>query len=98
MKKQLLLAVSIFLCLQPAQAQVQADFRKATLELPTARILKSTDSPKAISASPSAAERSCSPGLVRWHSTYKEALQAAQQSGKPVLLFQLMGRLDQEFC
>lgn len=39
-----------------------------------------------------------SAGLVRWHSDHAAALAAAANSGKPVLLFQLLGRLDQEFC
>jgi hypothetical protein len=37
-------------------------------------------------------------GLVRWHATFRAACEAAGHSGKPVLLFQLLGRLDQEFC
>jgi hypothetical protein len=38
------------------------------------------------------------PGLVGWHPTFGAACEAAGRSGKPVLLFQLLGRLDQEFC
>lgn len=38
------------------------------------------------------------PGLVRWHADVAAACAAARQSGRPVLLFQLLGRLDQEFC
>jgi hypothetical protein len=38
------------------------------------------------------------PGDVRWHATYADALAAAEASGKPALLFQLLGRLDAGFC
>ncbi len=38
------------------------------------------------------------PGLVRWHSGFDAARAAARASGKPVFLFQMMGRRDQQFC
>lgn len=38
------------------------------------------------------------PGLVPWHASYAAACAAAAESGKPVLLFQLLGRLDDAFC
>lgn len=38
------------------------------------------------------------PGLVRWHKDFADACAAASKSGKPVLLFQMMGRLDDRFC
>jgi len=38
------------------------------------------------------------PGAVRWHATFADAQAAAQKSGRPVLLFHLMGRLDRQFC
>lgn len=38
------------------------------------------------------------PGDVGWHSSFAAACTASEQSGKPVLLFQLLGNLDQEFC
>jgi hypothetical protein len=37
-------------------------------------------------------------GLVRWHSSFADAQSAAQRSGKPVLLFHMMGQLDRQFC
>ena len=37
------------------------------------------------------------PGMVRWHESFDEAKEAATSSGKPVLLFHLMGQLDQRF-
>jgi hypothetical protein len=38
------------------------------------------------------------PGLVSWHPTMAEACAASRRTGKPVLLFQLMGHLDERFC
>ncbi len=40
---------------------------------------------------------SVTPGLVRWHRTLADACQAAAQSGKPLLVFHLMGSLDERF-
>jgi hypothetical protein len=38
------------------------------------------------------------PGKVRWHKDFASACAAAARSGKPVLLFHMMGRLDDKFC
>jgi hypothetical protein len=38
------------------------------------------------------------PGLVKWHPTFADARAAAEKSGKPVLLFHMMGQLDKQFC
>jgi hypothetical protein len=38
------------------------------------------------------------PGKVNWHSSWTEACEAAKKSKKPVLLFQMMGKLDDQFC
>ena len=38
------------------------------------------------------------PGKVHWHATFADACQAAQKSRKPVLLFHMMGKLDDLFC
>ncbi len=38
------------------------------------------------------------PGLVAWHDSREAAINAARQSGKPVMLFQLLGDLDRGFC
>ena len=35
---------------------------------------------------------------VRWHSSFDRALLASAESGRPVMLFQLLGNLDDEFC
>jgi hypothetical protein len=38
------------------------------------------------------------PGLVHWLPNFEVACGASAQSGKPVLLFQMMGNLNEEFC
>jgi hypothetical protein len=38
------------------------------------------------------------PGRVFWHPSFDAACAAARVSGKPVLLFQMMGNLDEQFC
>lgn len=38
------------------------------------------------------------PGLVNWHPSFAAAQTAAQKSGKPVLLFHMMGQLDKQYC
>lgn len=38
------------------------------------------------------------PGLVNWIPDFKTAFQKAKKSKKPVLVFQMIGRLDDEFC
>lgn len=38
------------------------------------------------------------PGAVRWHANFEAACAASRKSGKPVLLFQMMGNLDDQFC
>lgn len=37
------------------------------------------------------------PGKVVWHNGFKRATSKADASGKPVLLFQMIGRLDERF-
>jgi len=38
------------------------------------------------------------PGKVHWRLSLPDACAAAKKSGKPVLLFQMMGKLDDQFC
>jgi hypothetical protein len=45
-----------------------------------------------------AANANVQPGLVRWHKDFPDACAAAKKSARPVLLFHLMGKLDQQFC
>ena len=43
-------------------------------------------------------DRRVAPGLVAWHTDLDAAKAASARTGKPVLLFQLLGNLDDEFC
>jgi hypothetical protein len=80
------------------QPPARADDRtKRIVEAPSERLVA------AATAAPAAAGDAfvnprVSPGKVRWHPDFATACRAAAQSGKPVLLFQMMGRLDQKFC
>ncbi|MBI1899679.1 MAG: hypothetical protein HYS13_01025 [Planctomycetia bacterium] len=38
------------------------------------------------------------PGKVKWHADFAAAREAAKESGKPVLLFHMLGNLDDKFC
>ena len=38
------------------------------------------------------------PGRVSWHADRAAAERASRVSGKPVMVFQLLGNLDEEFC
>jgi hypothetical protein len=76
----------------PAQP-VRRDVGKSVIELPTKNIVAGFTAPAAQPDNPAVP-----PGQVQWHPTFEAACAAAQKSGKPVLLFQMLGRLDQQFC
>ena len=44
-----------------------------------------------------AAMKKVSPGKVRWHADFKTAKAKSAKSKRPVLLFQLLGQMDEEF-
>jgi hypothetical protein len=77
----------------------RADLPKRVIEMHAQRLLAAGAAP----AGPPAAgagfvNPKVQPGKVRWHADYATACRASAQSGKPVLLFQMMGRLDEKFC
>ena len=55
-------------------------------------------SPKTEGAAPEASTTKTAPGLIRWHDSIEAATLASRTSGRPVLRFQLLGRLDERFC
>ncbi len=63
------------------------DRRKAGVEMPLKRSLV-----------PPPEDHGAFDMKVRWHDSFAAAVEAAKSSGKPVLLFQLLGRLDDAFC
>ncbi|HUG94278.1 MAG TPA: hypothetical protein VML55_25840 [Planctomycetaceae bacterium] len=83
---------------QPALVQAPAgsriDMRKYIVETPLKELVANTSEPV-----PAAGDDNPTvpPGLVRWHDGFDQARTAAVASGRPVLLFQMIGRLDQRF-
>ncbi len=72
------------------------DVRKSVVESP----IKDALQPPAIPAPPTLKKldpEKVAPGKVTWHPDIATANSAAEKSGKPVLLFQLLGDLDQRF-
>jgi hypothetical protein len=73
------------------------DRTKKVIELrPQALLAGSAPAPGA--PAPAFNNPKVAPGKVRWHADQDTAVKAAARSGKPVLLFLMMGRLDQRFC
>ena len=73
------------------------DRTKRVVELSTKRVVKAA---KPVRANPQADKSDnprVSPGKVHWASDYAAALAASKKSGKPVLLFKLLGQLDHKF-
>jgi hypothetical protein len=66
---------------------------KAIVELPTKTVVASSNTITSTQENPRVTA-----GLVKWHPTLEAAQAAAKKSGKPVLLFQMMGHLDKKFC
>lgn len=71
------------------------DLRKAVIEAPVAKVLMNSDS---LVTSGASARSKRVAGLVTWRSNLGTAIDAAAKTGKPILHFQLLGRLDEEFC
>jgi hypothetical protein len=66
------------------------------IEKPTARVVR--NSATAESKDATFVNPKVEPGAVKWHATLDDACKASAKSGKPVLLFQMMGSLDDKFC
>jgi len=89
----------------PAPAARPLDMTKSVRIEPPVKDLVVTASapmPPAPPRIPAASDRfvnpKVQPGKVRWHATLADACAAASKSKKPVLLFQMMGKLDDQFC
>jgi hypothetical protein len=80
----------------PSDPKPKMDPGKRIVELPTKRILARTGAAPAAPAD--FVNPKVEPGKVRWHADFAAACRAAAKSGKPVLLFHMMGRLDEKFC
>jgi hypothetical protein len=75
---------------QPASLR---DVTKRVIETPTKRLIAVKSAPAAAFVNPKV-----QPGKVRWHPTFAAACLASAKSKKPVLLFHLLGKLDNQFC
>jgi hypothetical protein len=75
---------------QPARL----DIGKGRVEIPVKNVVAARSSP----ADAEFANPKVAPGRVKWHASFDAACEAARKSGKPVLLFQMLGKLDDEFC
>jgi hypothetical protein len=64
-----------------------------TIEFPLEVVVHAPPLPEEIHA-----DLSLTGEIADWHSTFAEACAAGQQSGKRVLLFQLLGTYGEEFC
>jgi|SRR5262245_51657127 len=108
MRKYFVFAASVLIVssLQsPMQSQekpaAKLDFTKTVrVEKPTSNLLarESAAVTNTANITGTFANPKIQPGKVSWHSTWKAACDAAAKSGKPVLLFQMMGKLDDQFC
>lgn len=80
----------------PAPAKPRVDVGKRRIELgPKRLIAEAAPAPRPVAID--ADNPWVEPGKVRWHDSIEAAKKAAANSGKPILLFQMMGRLDQQF-
>ncbi len=86
----------------PAAAARPLDISKTLRIEPAVKNLVATASAPARTPTPAANDKfvnpKVQPGKVRWHATLADARAAASKSKKPVLLFQMMGKLDDQFC
>jgi hypothetical protein len=80
-----------------AGAKPRLDIGKTIVERPTEQLLASATT-AANEAAPAFVNPKVEPGKVNWHADFATARAASAKSGKPVLLFQMLGRLDEQFC
>jgi hypothetical protein len=81
----------------PANPVPPADRGKGRIERPTETVVGAS-TPAPARTGDGFVNPKVEPGKVKWHATFDEACQASAKSGKPVLLFQMMGKLDEQFC
>jgi len=76
-----------------------ADHGKYDIELPVKNTIAGNQPAARSTASPDKFRNpQVEPGKVRWHKDFEAACTASKKSGKPVLLFQMIGKLDDRFC
>jgi hypothetical protein len=89
-----LLAIPVLTLQADDPPKPRPDRPKSVIELPTKNLVaRGTASPKVDGDNPHV-----EPGKVKWHATIADACAASAKSKKPVLLFQMLGKLDDQFC
>jgi hypothetical protein len=73
------------------------DMTKEAIEGPAKAVIGAS-SARMPAAGPAFVNPKVEPGKIRWHADFAAACAASAKSKKPVLLFQMMGRLDEKFC
>lgn len=79
----------------------ETNVTKSRVERPFERLIESSTPAPAV---PPAIEpvldpaTKVAPGRVSWHGDVDAAIEAARRTSKPVLLFQLLGKLDDAYC
>ena len=91
-----LVLVTALSCLLGQEAPSAPPVAKALIEGPLKSLVH--DGSSAALAPSGFVNPKVKPGLVRWHPDFAAACDASRKTGKPVLLFQLLGRLDERFC
>jgi hypothetical protein len=81
----------------PGKPEGGAYRAKMVVELPTKVVMQKKSAPLP-SATAEFKNPKVQPGKIHWRATFAEACAAARKSGRPVLLFQMMGKLDDQFC
>ncbi len=87
-----LLALPILTMAEDPPKPKKRDVGKGVIEAP-AKDLVARSAPPANPDNPHV-----EPGKVQWHKDFAEACEASAKSKKPVLLFQMLGKLDDQFC
>ena len=84
----------------PAASAPTADVRKGRIEQPTEALLAKAlaDAAARDAADKAFVNPQVPPGKVNWHTDFAAARRASAKTGRPVLLFQMMGHLDNKFC
>ena len=68
------------------------------LTVPLTVLALSCSSAPPSSVEPAPVRRHVTPGDVVWHADFDSARRAAAESGRPVMLFELFGHLDEALC
>ena len=71
---------------------------KMAIESPTKALLAARSAVAPQAAGAAFENPKVKPGKVTWHADFATACAASAKSKKPVLLFQMMGKLDDKLC